>query len=66
MSETIKFKPEGDKALARKPLFVKVPQEILDAVESLPSGERSTWLRQIVVSAVQKELINKKNQSYPT
>ena len=58
---TTKFAPEGDKALARKPLFIKVPQEILDAVEEIPSGERSKWLRQVVVSAVQKELINKEN-----
>lgn len=58
---TTKFVPEGEKALARKPLFVKVPQEILDAVESLPSGDRSKWLRQVVTDAVQRELIDKAN-----
>lgn len=57
-SKVEKFKPIGDKALARKPLFVKVPQEILDAVESLPSGERSTWLRKVVSEAVKRELID--------
>lgn len=57
---TVKFKPEGEKALARKPLFVKVPEEILEAVENIPYGDRGKWLRRVVSEAAERELIDKK------
>jgi len=56
------FKPEGKEPLSRRQLQVKVPLAIADALNQLPSGDRSKWLRQVITEAVERELI-KTNQS---
>lgn len=49
------FQPLGKKALAKKPLAVKVPEDIDELVRSLPNP--SEWLRKIIVEAAQRELL---------
>jgi hypothetical protein len=56
------FKPEGKEPLSRRQLQVKVPEAIADALNQLPSGDRSKWLRKVITEAVERELI-KTNQS---
>ena len=57
-----RFTPEGDKALSRKVVGVKLPIEIEQAIKSLPVTERGKWLRRVVTEAAKRELINP-NQS---
>ena len=54
-----RWKPEGDEALPREPLTVKVPLYISDAVKALPGGERSKWLRRVITDAAERELLDK-------
>jgi hypothetical protein len=49
------FTPEGEEALSRKPLCVKLDREIDEKVRSLPN--KSAWLRRVITEAVQKELM---------
>jgi hypothetical protein len=50
------FKPDGETALAKQPLCVKVDKEIDAKVRSLP--DKSTWLRRVITEAVQRELMS--------
>lgn len=50
------FKPDGDKALSRKTIGVKVSAEIQDAISQLPAAERGNWLRRVITEAVKNEL----------
>jgi hypothetical protein len=49
------FKPDGETALARQPLCVKVDKEIDAKVRSLPN--KANWLRRVITEAVQRELM---------
>lgn len=55
------FKPEGDEALSRKVIGVKVSLEVENALKQLPATERGKWLRRVITEAVKTELINKNN-----
>lgn len=46
------FKPEGDKALSKKPLQLRVEQDIYDTVMSLPKQKRLKLLRQWIKNGV--------------
>ena len=47
------YQPIGKKALASKPLCVKVAVELDKAVRSLP--DTATWLRQVIEEAARAE-----------
>lgn len=47
------FKPTGSKALANKPLCVKLPICLDQAVRSLPDTAR--WVRQVIEEAARAE-----------
>lgn len=49
-----RLKPNGDRAMSRKPVAVALPVEIDDWVRSLPN--RSEWLRQAIADAYQREI----------
>ena len=51
------FKPEGDEALARKVIGVKVSLEVENALNKLPTTERGKWLRKVITEAVKTELL---------
>ena len=46
------FKPEGEKALSKKPLQLRVEQDIYDTVMSLPKQKRLKLLRQWIENGV--------------
>ena len=46
------FKPQGDKPLSKKPLQLRVEQEIYDTVMSLPKQKRLQLLRQWIKNGV--------------
>ena len=46
------FKPEGEKALSKKPLQLRVEQDIYDTVMSLPKQTRLKLLRQWIKNGV--------------
>lgn len=43
------FKPDGEKALAQKPLCVKLPSNLDSVVRALPNT--SAWVRQVIAEA---------------
>ena len=47
--------PEGDTALDRNPLQVKLPVSIGEAIRKLPSKDRAKWLRRVIAEAVENE-----------
>lgn len=47
------FKPEGEKALSKKPLQLRVDQDIYDTVMSLPKQKRLKLLRQWIKDGVE-------------
>ena len=47
------FKPEGEKALSKKPLQLRVEQDIYDTVMSLPKQKRLKLLRQWIKNGVE-------------
>ncbi|AFZ35530.1 MAG: hypothetical protein Kow0049_06770 [Stanieria sp.] len=47
------FEPEGEKALSKKPLQLRVEQEIYDTVMSLPKQKRLKLLRQWIKDGVE-------------
>lgn len=47
------FKPEGENALSKKPLQLRVEQDIYDTVMSLPKQERLKLLRQWIKNGVE-------------
>lgn len=47
------YKPMGKKALASKPLCVKLPAKLDQAVRSLP--DTATWVRQVIEEAARAE-----------
>lgn len=47
------FKPEGEKALSKKALQLRVEQDIYDTVMSLPKQERIKLLRQWIKNGVE-------------
>lgn len=47
------FKPSGEKALSKKPLQLRVEQDIYDRVMSLPKQERLKLLRQWIKNGVE-------------
>ena len=49
------FKPEGDVALDRRPVKVKLPVSVGEAVRKLSSKDRAKWLRQVIIEAVKEE-----------
>ena len=54
-----RFKPQGElppgARLAKKPLAVKVLEDVDAAVRALP--EQSAWLRRVIAEAVERELL---------
>lgn len=48
-----RFKPTGEEPLAERPVSVFLPRDIDEYVRALPN--RSEWLRQAIVEAVQRE-----------
>lgn len=53
----VPFKPLGEQALASKPVAVKLPKDIDEAVRSLSNP--SEWLRRVIVEAARQELMGK-------
>jgi len=55
-----RFKPQGElppgARLAKKPLAVKVLEEVDIAVRSLP--EQAAWLRRVICEAAERELLS--------
>jgi len=53
------FKPQGEippgAKIAKRPLSVKVVEEVDAAVRALP--EQSAWLRRVITEAVERELL---------
>ena len=47
------FKPDGEKALSKKPLQLRIEQDIYDAVMSLPKQTRLKLLRQWIKNGVE-------------
>jgi hypothetical protein len=47
------FKPEGEKALSKKPLQLRVEQDIYDTVMSLPKQKRLQLLRKWIKKGVE-------------
>lgn len=47
------FKPEGEKSLSKKPIQLRVEQDIYDTVMSLPKQERLKLLRQWIKNGVE-------------
>jgi hypothetical protein len=47
------FKPEGEKALSKKPLQLRVEQDIYDTVMSLPKQKRLQLLRNWIKKGVE-------------
>ena len=47
------FKPEGEKALSKKPLQLRVEQDIYDTVMSLPKQQRLQLLRNWIKKGVE-------------
>ncbi len=47
------FEPKGEKALSKKPLQLRVEQEVYDAVMSLPKQKRLDLLRQWIKNGVE-------------
>jgi hypothetical protein len=58
------FKPKADAAMTGR-LYVRVPASIETAVKTLPSSERSEWLRRIITEAAQRELLHQEGNEYP-
>lgn len=50
-----RFKPSGEESLAEKPVSVFLPKDIDEYVRALPN--RSAWLRQAIVEAARRELM---------
>lgn len=54
------YQPQGDvsglQPLAKKPLCVKLPEDVDAVVRSLPNT--AEWLRRVVVDAARTELMN--------
>ena len=51
------FKPIGDRALARKAIGAKFPQEIAAILDGMPSRERSQFLRDAVSEKLARDSI---------
>lgn len=49
------FKPEGDTALDRNPMQVKLPVSIGNAIRKLSSKDRAKWLRRVIIEAAGNE-----------
>ncbi|MGK7895439.1 MAG: hypothetical protein AB4372_17920 [Xenococcus sp. (in: cyanobacteria)] len=47
------FKPKGEKALSKKPLQLRVDQDLYDAVMSLPQQKRLKLLRQWIKDGIE-------------
>ena len=47
------FKPDGEKALSKKPLQLRVEQDIYDTIMSLPKQKRLKLLRQWIKNGVE-------------
>ena len=47
------FKPDGEKALSKKPLQLRVEQDIYDTIMSLPKQKRLELLRQWIKNGVE-------------
>lgn len=56
-----RFKVKGEKPLAKRPIALRVPGEIEDAIFSMPPQERNEWLRKVILEAARKELMDKHN-----
>jgi hypothetical protein len=50
------FKTKGAAPLTCQ-LFVRVTQEVGEAVKALPKDERPEWLRRVITEAVKRELM---------
>ena len=46
-------------------LFTRVPASIETAVKTLPTSERSEWLRRVITDAAKRELMNDAPQDAP-
>ncbi|GAB1544150.1 hypothetical protein NUACC21_68260 [Scytonema sp. NUACC21] len=47
----------GNIALSKKPISIKLPQDVHDVLENLPSEQRVTYLRRIISEAVRRDLM---------
>ena len=54
-----RFKQAGEVPLEKTVTGVRLTPEIGEAVRSLPSSERSAWLRRVISEAVKRELIDR-------
>ncbi len=54
-----RFEQKFDKPLSRRTTGVRLPVEIEEALHTLPSIERTAWLRKVIAEAVERELLNK-------
>lgn len=52
------FKPEGEVALSKKVVGVKVSLEVEKALKQLPTPERGKWLRRVITEAAKLELMD--------
>ncbi len=46
----------GDQPLAKKPISIKLPIDVNEAIRALPASERITWLRRVICDAAREEL----------
>lgn len=51
-----RIKPNGKKAISRKPVAVALPAELDEWVRNLPN--RSEWLRKAITDAYEREIEN--------
>lgn len=51
-----RFKPIGDRALAERPVAVKLPQHVDAAIRDLALP--SEWLRRVICEAAERELLD--------
>lgn len=49
------FKPDGNVTLDRRPVKVKLPVSVGEAIRKLPSRDRVEWLRQVITDAAVRE-----------
>jgi hypothetical protein len=51
-----RFKPVSPEPLSRCVIGAKVPIDVEKAIRSLPSEERSKWIRRVLTEAARREL----------
>lgn len=54
-----RFKSTSDKPLSRRTTGVRLPVDVEEVLQTLPSAERTAWLRKVIAEAADRELLNK-------